>query len=512
MIIAVDDSTAQYLHINARTPHKNLTNDELSWSVRTTGDFMIIMNNGLALPVIVRHPQRFNDSRSFVAAFKREFLSLLEVAAIPHAKIRLLRDDQFSKVHFTNKISGRTSQQLDQYQQILDNPVDVIDWEEQPTNVRIAHQLAEETTVEDTDLTVMDVLEQYVMMNYHLPAHPQLNEHNRSYLYRSTSLNDIMNAVAVNQHFIQDYRNHLSRASQSDEVIDRNTDVATDYCSYCEALGVSPLDDLTFPYYYLLHYQENSDEGISDGRLRDIAVALRDFAQFMCVQKLFSNGDFEQFAQAIEQGRSDLYLKQDRYQLQNVFDRLQLRLDKRWQSLAAPRRYARKCFTVEVQLADYRPKMWRKFMVGGDTRLDKFCMQVLALFKVRGNHLFELTDGTNVYQLPQMGNGIAKTTNLTDHWLGDYQVGDHFTLEYDFGDSWEFNIRLVDRTTWSWRQNDGHAHLCAGFGSGIIEDIGGPRGLTRAAKDDQSINRQLDVNECQERWGTMINHLQQRYQ
>ena len=85
-------------------------------------------------------------------------------------------------------------------------------------------------------------------------------------------------------------------------------------------------------------------------------------------------------------------------------------------------------------------------------------------------------------------------------------------LEYDFGDSWEFNIRLVDRTTWSWRQNDGHAHLCAGFGSGIIEDIGGPRGLTRAAKDDQSINRQLDVNECQERWGTMINHLQQRYQ
>ena len=74
MIIAVDYSTAQYLHINARTPQKNLTNDELSWSVRTTGDFMIIMNNGLALPVIVRHPQRFNDSRSFVAAFKRELL------------------------------------------------------------------------------------------------------------------------------------------------------------------------------------------------------------------------------------------------------------------------------------------------------------------------------------------------------------------------------------------------------------------------------------------------------
>lgn len=471
MIIAVDYSTAQCLHVNSRMPNRSLTNDELSWSVRTTGDFIIIMNNGLSLPIIIRHPQRFNDSRSFVAAFKREFLNLLEMTAVPHAKIRLVRDRQFENVYFTTEISPQTARQLDEYQHQLSDSINGVNWEKRPTNVEIAYQLAEKKK-SGAGLTVVDALEQDIMMNYHLAAHPKLNEHNRSYLYRSASLNDIMNAVAVNQHFITDYQTHLSRAGQDDDVIERNTEVAADYFSYCEGLGISPLDDLTFPYYYLLHYRENSDESVTDARLRAVIVALQELARFMYTQRLFSNNDLEQFVQAVKQGQDDLHRQND-HQIQNMFNRLQLHVDKRWQGLAAPRRYTRQCFKVRVELSNYSPQIWREFTVGDDTRLDKFCLQILALFNAEGNHLFELDNGSDIYQLPQMRSGFVKTFDLTEHWLGDYQVGDHFTLVYDFGDTWQFRITLVDHQSRPRRQNDGQAHLLAGFGSGIIEDIGG---------------------------------------
>lgn len=85
VIIAVDDLLAQHLHVNTRARFKGQLGNAQNWSVRVTGDFMIVMNNQLALPVIVRHPQRFNDSRSFMAAFKRQFLALLELSPIPHA-------------------------------------------------------------------------------------------------------------------------------------------------------------------------------------------------------------------------------------------------------------------------------------------------------------------------------------------------------------------------------------------------------------------------------------------
>lgn len=71
MIITVEKAVAQNLHVNPRIINNlSLTSPE-AWSVRTSGDFMIVMNNLLALPVIIRHPQRFNDSRSFITAFKQ---------------------------------------------------------------------------------------------------------------------------------------------------------------------------------------------------------------------------------------------------------------------------------------------------------------------------------------------------------------------------------------------------------------------------------------------------------
>ena len=69
MLIMVERNVAQHLHANVRTTDAQQVLKSTSWSVRTVGDFIIVMNNLLSIPVIVRHPQQFSDSRSFVAAF-----------------------------------------------------------------------------------------------------------------------------------------------------------------------------------------------------------------------------------------------------------------------------------------------------------------------------------------------------------------------------------------------------------------------------------------------------------
>lgn len=514
MIIAVERSTAQDLHANTQQQVKSLTNDDLTWSVRTTGEFVIIMNNRFALPVIVRHPKRFNDSRAFVAAFKREFLNLLETSSVPHAKIRLIRDRQFKKVQFTTSIAPNTATYLQEYQDLLTGPNAIIDWENEPTNTDLALQLAEGTLLNDdqgNSLSIMTRFEQYTMEDYHLPAHPSFNEHNRGYLYRSSSLNDVMNAVAVNQRFISDYRQHLEHQGKSDQIIDRDTDVAADYCSYCEANGISTLDDLTMPYYYLLHYQDNSDEDVSDTRLRGIATALREFARFMRLQKLFSDEDYEQFFQAVAQSWADLHSKQRYYHFRQIIRGLQFQLNNQRRNIIASRYFAKRRMKLRVSLVDYFPEIWREFEVGGDTRLDKLCLQVLASFNAQGNHLFDLRDDNNVYQLPLMDSGLKQVADLTDHWLGEYQVGDSLTLDYDFGDSWQFKIQIVGERDQPRLQNDGYPILLAGFGSGIIEDIGGTAGLQQAAKDDPMINHQINIKDYQNQWGKAVDQLQRHY-
>ena len=183
MIIAVDSSFAQHLHVNPHEVAEQDLNDAQAWSVHLIGDFMVVMNNQLAVPVIVRHPQLFNDSRSFIAGFKREFLRLMEAASLPHAKIRLIRDDQLATVQFTYLMTPAIERQLKKCEEMLTGTGALIDWDEQPNNTEIALQLADKLQVMDPQLEdtvpVMDMLEKYSLDEFHLPAHPAFNEQNR---------------------------------------------------------------------------------------------------------------------------------------------------------------------------------------------------------------------------------------------------------------------------------------------------------------------------------------------
>lgn len=513
LIIGVEYSFAQHLHVNSQVLDVDeLQDDSNAWSVRVAGEFMIVMNNKTALPIIVRYPQRFNDSRSFVAAVKREFIQLLEISPVPHAKIRMIRDAQFSNVKFTRQIQPLTQRRLQVYQNKLMGPNATIDWDKDPTNAEIALQLAEETKIPVDDggegPFVMDAFEDYTVTAFNVNAHPTFNEHNRRYLYRSQSINDIMNATVVSQQIMDDYELYLEQRGKSETIIDRDLDCAADYLSYCEALGQSILDDVTLVYHYLINYEKLHDERISETRFKQMGYAFREFARFMRNEDLFNSNDFDKFVQAVSQGVKDFNSKQRHYHLQRIFRDMQRQVQVQREHAL---QHVNKRYRVDVELIAYQPTMWRQFTINGATRLDRLCFIILAAFNADGNHLFELQEGTTRFQLPIFDSGFDHDQDMTKVWLGDYRGTNDFVLTYDFGDMWQFKVKVTavkanPLTTYSGPE------MVDGYGQGILDDIGGVDGLMQAAKDDPTINQQLDVKSFNAGWAKKIEKIRNCYE
>lgn len=266
---------------------------------------------------------------------------------------------------------------------------------------------------------VIEVFKQYVVNDFALPAHPNLNEHNRQYLYRSSSLNDLMNESAVTEQITADYKRALNQQNKSDAIIDRNLDYASDYMSYVAEQGQSIIDDLTLPYYYILDYADRNDERASMTKLRGMRAAFREFARFLKRQALFSAADFDEFTQAVSQAIEDTMPTLQGFRLERMLHSAESELQRRRTLLYQARKYSNRRYQVRVELADYHPKMWRQFVVSGQTRLDDFCYLIFAAFHAGGSHLYALNHDQTIYQLPYLDNG----ENITLHWLGEFQEG-----------------------------------------------------------------------------------------
>lgn len=512
MIIAVEKSLAQHLHINSQViaPAQLLDNDV--WTVRVAGDFMIMVNDMLGLPVIVRHPQRFNDSRSFMTAFKREFLKLLELAPIPHAKIRMLRKTQFQQVQFTLQVQPKMQKRLQLYQNMIMGPNAVIDWEQEPQNDELALQIADQTPVigdrARDNYSVIQAVEDYVIAHYSLPAHPLLNEQNRTYLYRSLSLNAIMNAAVVSAKILDDYQDYLGYLQKNEKIIDRDLEYAADYIGYCKGLGVSILDDLTMVYHYLINYEKLHGNQPSDTTFKQMGHAFREFGKFLRAVDLFRSDDFDNFIQAVNQGLQEVHAHHRVDRFHRVIRQMQ-------QQMQAQRKQAAKynhCqYTVYAELNDYRPRVWRRFTVSGATRLDSLCFMTLAAFNASGTHLFDLQHNHNHYQLPLYNSGISQTKDMTNYWLGDCQPATELLLTYDFGDMWQFNIK-VEAVTEKRMTSRSLPQMMDGVGLGIVEDIGGVTGLAQTAKDEPQINTAFDTSSFQKQWNSQTTKIRNCYE
>lgn len=512
MLIAVENNVAQHLHANTRLSDGRRLMSTDAWSVRATGDFMIVMNNLLSLPVIVRHPQQFSDPRSFTAAFKRELIRLLESLPVPRVKIRMIREQQLKQVEFVQPIDPALQQRLQIFQNLLTRP-DIVQWDDDPSNPAISLALMKNLKLQDIETnkvqTATGLFENYVMNDFALAAHPKLNEHNRRYLYQSKSLNDVMNESEVSEEIIQDYQSSLEKLGKSDQIIDRDTDYAMDYLSYLAESGNTILDDVSAIYYYVYNYGTRNNERVTTSKYRGMGTAFRELGRFFKRQDLFSNADFDQFSQALNQAIDNATPAKDGYRLERMLHSAESELARRRSLLKYAHHYRKLQYQVRVELADYQPSMWRRFQFNGETRLDELCYYIMASFQATGSHLYNLQLNKVNYQLPYLDGG----ENITLHWLGEAQQGDRLTLEYDFGDSWKFNI-VVEKVTPTrrYRLTAVEPKVIDGNGKGIVDDIGGTAGLELAAQDDLTINDDFNLKKLQSELGALATDIAKRYQ
>lgn len=108
-------------------------------------------------------------------------------------------------------------------------------------------------------------------------------------------------------------------------------------------------------------------------------------------------------------------------------------------------------YTVRVALRGIKPPIWRKVIVPSNISLRLFGDLILELMGWMGEHLNQFRKGDSYFapayqregEMPPLF-GRIKNYNQEDFALGDVlcEKGDTMVWEYDFGDSWEHEIKL----------------------------------------------------------------------
>ncbi len=103
---------------------------------------------------------------------------------------------------------------------------------------------------------------------------------------------------------------------------------------------------------------------------------------------------------------------------------------------------------MRVQLRQVKPVVWRRLLVPGGVRLDKFHLVIQTSMGWTNSHLHSLTVGEVVYG-PVYEEDLDDTIIDVDEMtatLGEVLGAEERLLyEYDFGDSWEHDVVVEDR-------------------------------------------------------------------
>jgi hypothetical protein len=141
-----------------------------------------------------------------------------------------------------------------------------------------------------------------------------------------------------------------------------------------------------------------------------------------------------------------------------------------------------RALTVYVELQGAEPAVWRRLVVPGDTTLDRLHEVLQAAMGWTDSHLHRFFTGTSPgatyfltqWDLEEGEEGTPESEVRLDQLLQD--VGDSVLYEYDFGDSWDHELRLEKVQALA----GGHEVRCThGAGACPPEDVGGIPGYAQ---------------------------------
>lgn len=158
-----------------------------------------------------------------------------------------------------------------------------------------------------------------------------------------------------------------------------------------------------------------------------------------------------------------------------------------------------KIYEISAQLEDYKPRMSRKFRVGGGISMAVFQVAIITMFNGIVSHMFDLENPKTgeMYMLPDFNDDPYMQARYTiidadAATVSMLNQGDKLTLHYDYGDGWEF--KLIVRAILD-EPGDPRPVVTMARGYGIIDDIGGPAGLEEYRRDFKRGKVPADVKE-----------------
>ena len=132
-------------------------------------------------------------------------------------------------------------------------------------------------------------------------------------------------------------------------------------------------------------------------------------------------------------------------------------------------------YTLHIAYVDYEDKISRTVELSGNNTVAQLGYLILHTFDTLAYHAFEFTHKDTPYVLPMILEetdieGAIDATQAKLHELG-LSVDEEFTMEYDYGCSHTFNIKVLavsDMPRGAWKR---YPRILEGKGRGILDDI-----------------------------------------
>ncbi len=130
---------------------------------------------------------------------------------------------------------------------------------------------------------------------------------------------------------------------------------------------------------------------------------------------------------------------------------------------------------LRLSVKDVKPEIWRMLLVSPDVTLARLHTILQILMGWKDNHLYAYAINEKRYAPPDGGDGHAGKSSAVGIKLSSVfgRETDILSYEYDFGDCWEIELRMVppDGTA----EQKQSPECTEGLRHGPVEDSGGPR-------------------------------------
>lgn len=142
-----------------------------------------------------------------------------------------------------------------------------------------------------------------------------------------------------------------------------------------------------------------------------------------------------------------------------------------------------KSIIMHISLNKFDKAIKRKIIVNNNILIDKFCRAIIASMNGDMEHLYTIKMNKKWYE------DIILYEKLN---YFDLSVGKKFNVIYDFGDAWQFNIRIA-KIIDGYHEKD--FEILNGKGYGIVDDCGGVYGLYDVFQGENDYFGPYDINE-----------------